>query len=441
MKDKRTWLILALLLWLSVAILACQCGGPAPEEPPEAAQKEPPEAAPEEPPEAPPASDPDVLDDLPEELLLSVVRPKLKLKKAPDELPAVQVGDSTGNCYELKLWGFPFDEVVHVELYDPSGQLVAAHEETRERGRPDRGLKIIQISLGERPAGDWVVVVDSAGVSARKQLHVAEPGHPVMSIALEGAGPSFTTPNGCKRSAYARGDQVTLFGTGFPPARTLPLGIYESRQDSHGHWLPYRLVYRQAVRTDDHGRFEVHQAVRALVPEGDLAYFATVALDALDSIDDVGPSARFWVTSDTSTPSEEVILELAVDGGAFFDTRVQQAVLAAVNRSYLGDYFDGAPVTFLFSFGGSAVDASGEPWDPDLARQLLAEAGYPDGVPAVFVFPDGDVELAGLAQDMALDLVEVGISAELVPVPRGDMGSYVGTLAMAGEPVLWLVRR
>jgi hypothetical protein len=62
-------------------------------------------------------------------------------------------------------------------------------------------------------------------------------------------------------------------------------------------------------------------------------------------------------------------------------------------------------------------------------------------VPARFLYLDGDVEFAAVAPGMARDLVQVGISTELVRVSRADMGSYASTLVAVGEPVLWLVRR
>jgi hypothetical protein len=455
MKDNRTRWILALVVWLGMAVLACRCTGPDvtqvthPTEPPPIA-KRPAEATAKLPEDiatefvnagteadTPPSSQ-GVLDDLPEELLLAVLRPSPIFPRAPVELPAVEVERQTSDCYCLRLWGFPFAEVVHIELYDPSGQFIAAHEEALERGRPDRGLKMIYLFLGGRPAGDWVVVVDSAGVSVRTPLHVGEPAQPRISIALQGAGP-FIEWYECPGGTYAPGDQIVLFGDGFPPARTLPLGIYEWRGDVEARHV-YSLVYRQEVRTDDHGHFEVHEVVRALVLEGGGSYLATVALDPLAS-DDVGPSADFSVKSGISAPSEAVILELAVDGGAFVDPRVQQAVLAAVNRSHLSERFRGAPVTFLFSFRGNVIDTSGEPWDPDLARRLLAEAGYGNGVPVEFMYPDGDVELAVVAQDVGRDLVQLGISVELVPVSPADMIDRFGVQATAGMPVLLLIRR
>lgn len=436
-------LCLVSVLWLIAAVLLAACGGTTPTAKPTKAQ--PPKVAAEPVDEDtetdPPRARSGVLDDISEELKLGIVRPRPPLlcrPPAPAELPAVEIDLTADDCYVLCLWGFPFDQVVHVELYDPSGQFVAGHEETRERGQPDVGLKVIQLSLGGLPAGDWVLAADSAGTSVRTPLHIAEPEHPVMSIALVGTGP-FTTLDRCGAGRYARGDQIAIFGSGFPPSRTLPLAIYEWREDREA-WHFYSLVYRQEVHTEDDGRFGVHKAVRALVPEGGRSYLATVVLDPSAS-DDAGPHANFLVKSGISTPSEGVILELAADGGAFSDAGLQQAVLAAVNRPNLSDYFDGAQVTFLFSSLWSAKDASGEPWNPDLARQLLVEAGYADGVEAEFIYPDGDVELEGIAQDMIRDLLQVGISAEASPRPRADLDSYIRTLAAAGEPVLWLVRR
>ena len=456
MKEKSTRLILAVAVGLNVAMLACQCSGPAvpptrrvepQEEPteelqqreaPETYQEEQPEVEEAEPPEEEPASEHDVLDDLAEELRLGVLRPRLKMHPAPVDLPGVQFEPRDTDCYRLRLWGFPFGEVARLELYDPSGQLVAAHEEARERGRPERGLKETHLFLGGRSAGDWTVVVDSAGVRMRTPLHVAEPVGPKMSIAREGVGP-FTTADQCGVSTYTRDDRMVLFGAGFPLARTLPLGIYEWREDRDAQRF-YELVHRQEVRTDDDGRFEVHQAVRSLVPDSGRAYVATVALGPSAS-DGVGPRVGFLVESSIPAPGKAVILELAVAGGPFFDSRVQGAVLAALNQSQLRERFPRVPMMLLFSSGGSAIDASGEPWDPDLARQLLAQAGYQDGVRAQFLYPDGDAELAAIARDMVSDLAHGGISADLVAVPRSDLGAHTGTRAAAGEPVLWLVRR
>jgi hypothetical protein len=489
MKEKRAGWFLALLLWLSVAMVACQCSAPAPpppteppEEPTEALEAveegptetveeeptetveeeateeptaeptaepteeptdEPTEAPTEEPTEAPTEepspSDADVLADLAEEVRTGSHIPfMMGCRFAPTELPAVQVRLSSGGCHVLCVWGFPFDEPVHVELYDPAGQFVAAHDETLEQGEPDQSLKVVPIWLGGRSAGDWAVVVNSGGVIATRPFHLPEPDDPTMSIALQGTGPFATEKAACATNTFARSDRISIFGAGFPAVRTLPLGIYEFRESRVTQWV-YGLVHGQTVQTDDRGRFRVDQPLQALVPEGDGSYLATVVLDP--AAPDQGPEARFQVDAGISVVEREVTLELGVCGGGLDDERVQRAVVMAVNRSKLSDTFGGASIDFRFSACGTATDISGEPWDPALARRLLTEAGYPDGIQAEFLYPEGDKELAAVAEDMTEDLAPVGISVERVAVPPTDVDTRAAVLSAAGRSVLWVRRR
>ena len=79
--------------------------------------------------------------------------------------------------------------------------------------------------------------------------------------------------------------------------------------------------------------------------------------------------------------------------------------------------------------------------DPNLAHQLLAQAGYVNDVPAGDIYPDSDVETAVAAQNVDRDLVQAGIPAEAIPVSPVDLDSHFGSEAMFGLPVLWLARR
>lgn len=462
MKDKSKWLMLVVAVWVGVAMFACQCSRPVvtptrpvepqeepteaqEEEPPETYREEPPEVREEplpqtyqeEPPEVEPASDQDVWDDLAEELRLDVVtyRGEVLIFRAPPDLPSVQVDVSAGDCHSIWVWGFPFDETVHLRLYHPSGQFVAAHDETLELGEPDCALKVVQVWLGGRPTGNWLVRADSGGPSASTSFYVSEPERPTLSIALEEAGPFITEENGCGVSTYAPGAPVVVFGAGFPPGQRLPLGIYYQRETEPGA----ELIDGLAVQADDQGRFEVHQAVEAIAEEGRGTYLATVVIDPSAPHD--GPRAVFRVGSAIGVPGREVALDLGICGGDFSDARLQRAVLAGVNRSNLSDYVGGVPVKLQVYACGRAMDGSKEPRDAELARELLAQAGYRDGLRAYLVYPDRDVELAEAAKYMARDLGLIGSSAEVVPVPRRDLDAKVATMAAAGEPVLWLVRR
>ena len=108
------------------------------------------------------------------------------------------------------------------------------------------------------------------------------------------------------------------------------------------------------------------------------------------------------------------------------DVRVRQAINYAIDRetvstALLGDY--GVPTATVTVEGGdgwSEAAAARYPYDPDMARQLLAEAGYPDG----FKLDVLSVRFAGIdmmAEAVAGQLAEVGIDVNLNHVT--DVGS------------------
>jgi peptide/nickel transport system substrate-binding protein len=141
----------------------------------------------------------------------------------------------------------------------------------------------------------------------------------------------------------------------------------------------------------------------------------------------------------------------------FQNPLVRQAVAHAINRQGLVENFYGAygevATNFLPPLIWGHNDAV-EDWeyDPDLAMQLLADAGYPDGISEVTVAEDladadGNVVYAAgdkiplrlyympvtrfyypspkeIGEAMAADLAKVGISAELYL--EGDWSTYLG---------------
>jgi len=110
------------------------------------------------------------------------------------------------------------------------------------------------------------------------------------------------------------------------------------------------------------------------------------------------------------------------------DPRVRQALNYALDRDQIiSDIADGAakPLSgYLTSnhFGFNPATPP-YPYDPETARSLLAEAGYPDGLTLVFdipqVMPDEMPELAGM---MVEQYGRVGIEVEIVEHP--DRSGY-----------------
>jgi peptide/nickel transport system substrate-binding protein len=127
---------------------------------------------------------------------------------------------------------------------------------------------------------------------------------------------------------------------------------------------------------------------------------------------------------------------------AFKDVRVRQALNYAVNRpaivkSLYGDY--GSPTTQFVPKGVGGYVASLDaayPYDPAKAKQLLAQAGYPNGFSFTLVeqpaVDSGDL----LAQALAADWKAIGVNATIKTTP--SFSAYVSLLLTRKYPTTTL---
>jgi len=126
------------------------------------------------------------------------------------------------------------------------------------------------------------------------------------------------------------------------------------------------------------------------------------------------------------------------------DPKVREAVFHAIDRealreAFYGDYGQVAS-TFLHPSMWGRPDIEDWTYDPDLAKELLAEAGFPDGLKEVTNEDTGEVGPLKLyympvtrfyypspkeiGEAMAADLAKVGIETELYL--EGDWAAYLG---------------
>ena len=114
----------------------------------------------------------------------------------------------------------------------------------------------------------------------------------------------------------------------------------------------------------------------------------------------------------------------------FDDIRVRRALAVGLDRQRLVDNYFSAGSSVASHFVPCLVPNGcvGESWygyDPDLGRQLLAEAGYPDGFDTTIYFRDVVrsylPDPAGFATDLQRQLSEnLGIEAALVNMSAGE---------------------
>lgn len=106
------------------------------------------------------------------------------------------------------------------------------------------------------------------------------------------------------------------------------------------------------------------------------------------------------------------------------DVRVRRAIYAAINEELIVEKVmngHAEPAGQLFPPGVIGYDPSIErqPYDPELARRLLAEAGYPDGFKVRLDAPnDRYVNDEGIASAVAGQLARVDIEVEVQAIPK-----------------------
>ena len=115
------------------------------------------------------------------------------------------------------------------------------------------------------------------------------------------------------------------------------------------------------------------------------------------------------------------------------DPRVRQAISLAVNRdgmvrSILLDHGRVATQVGVPGMLGYLDDARPDPFDPDTARKLLAEAGYPQGFATSIICPNGRyIADAQVCQALGQMLARIGIKASVEALPAAVFFSRVRT--------------
>lgn len=153
---------------------------------------------------------------------------------------------------------------------------------------------------------------------------------------------------------------------------------------------------------------------------GDFQVLTTVPPDDFPRINDSGDATAGSLAS-TRTAMVNINCEVA----PFDDPKVRQALNYAVNKEAIAEaLFSGLNVEpsqgqiLTPAYFGFNPDLEPYPYDPDMARQLLEEAGVQDGTEVEFTVPIGRYLLGQeITQVIAGQLQEVGFNVTITEIP------------------------
>ena len=146
---------------------------------------------------------------------------------------------------------------------------------------------------------------------------------------------------------------------------------------------------------------------------------------------------------DTAASNPYIIYNLRSpnNNSALSDVRVRRAISHAINRDNILQVNGGPQIAPALThvlppnIVGSQ-DHDPYPHDPDRARQLLAEAGFPNGLTLKYLYRNASETGSKTFATVQQDLVEVGITVEGVPSPNADFYTeYLQVPDVAGRGV------
>lgn len=134
-----------------------------------------------------------------------------------------------------------------------------------------------------------------------------------------------------------------------------------------------------------------------------------------------------------------------VDNSPILDRRVRQAINYAINREqYVKEVLGGLTVPAGQSgssrTAGHQKDIKPYPYDPGKAKQLLAEAGYGDGLDLIMELIATSTDYTNTSQFVADNLKQVGVNLELRQISLADLlGKLRGQKPWDGHAWMGLV--
>jgi len=278
------------------------------------------------------------------------------------------------------------------------------------------------LRMADSPFGQFLDAVDGAaayGAGERDDvpgIRVVDDRH--LELRLTHPDAAFLYVLAMKFAAPLRADFVAAHG-GDLRATALASGPFALVDWSEGE----RLRFRRNDRYWQPGRPYLDGLVMLENVPRDTA-FLMFERGELDAVDRLSAPDWLWIAGrDDWAPYVHTMSQMSVYGSRmnvevepFDDVRVRRALNYALDKQHLVKLQNGlaVPSHGLLPPKMPGRDDAIEPYphDPERARALLAEAGYPDGFSVEYVtIKDDNAEK--LAQSLQADLAEVGVRVEI----------------------------
>lgn len=317
------------------------------------------------------------------------------------------------------------DDVVFSNGEDLTAETVAGALERFRDGTSEQAALFDDLVSAEAVDEDTVLAT-LASPDPAFLVYLAQAAGVVAAQELWDSPDAQTTPIGS--GPYTLDQAATVVGSTY---------VYEARDD---YWEPERVHYDEIVMTIYNDQTALLNALKG----GQIDATSSQSPSQIAEAEAAGYvthlNERNWngfVLADRDGTLHE----------AFGDVRVRQAINHAFDREGMVDAMaagHGTPTTQVFHSAMSAYDPALDeryPYDVELAKELLAEAGYADGF--TFTMPSSDFVAPATTALIDQQLADIGITVER-EMTGDDLfgklqgGSYAAfTMLLGTQPTAW----